>query len=385
MAPSQLTVVIERSELSSCKVAGISLTDRLIKNCISEGITEIYVMGGGKGSFSVSANEKTATVQEITNLSGIPDKDRMVFFVRDNVVIRDRLIKQVFRDCRPGRYQSASGQDLFVLDRLDKIEQGVEALADFPVLESEFTLCEGPLDVEHADQRLFKWLYKPSDGIVTVKIDRPISRIFSRLFARLPFSPAFYTYVNGLQGLLMLWFFLQGGSYAVFLGCMMYQVVAVFDCVDGEIARAKFQQSEAGARLDTSIDMISNILFMGGLSYALWNIHGDSYVMLGSSIVMLVLLGIGMMTALLYFGPKGGSFDVLALVIRKRLHRSHRLTNLFTGINYVMKRDFFALIFAILGMTGQALLIPYSLVGGLVIWNVAILFNARSILRYRYS
>ncbi|WP_417623644.1 CDP-alcohol phosphatidyltransferase family protein [Paremcibacter congregatus] len=381
MATTRIMAIIEKTEFSACKVAGLPLTDRLVKGFIAAGMTEIYVIGEIKGDREVVANEKAVTIHDVRNQEDIPHEGRTVFHIRDNIVLRDSLLSQVATDQGTGAFRSPEGKLLFTIGRLPERE----TLPDVVLTHDDFTLCSTLQDVREADRRLFSWLYKSTDGIVTVKIDRPLSRIFSRYFARFDMTPAFYTYVNGVQSLLMLWFFLHGGDNALFLGCMMYQVVAVFDCVDGEIARAKFQQSTAGARLDTGIDMLSNILFMGGLSYALWDIHGDSYVALGSYLLLLALFGIMMMITLLYFGPKGGSFDVLSLVIREKLLASERLTSVFTAVNYIMKRDFFALVFAILGMTGHALLIPYSLLGGLIVWNLAILLNARSILDYRYN
>jgi len=56
------------------------------------------------------------------------------------------------------------------------------------------------------------------------------------------------------------------------------------------------------------------------------------------------------------------------------------LTNL-NFFNYLLKRDTFALVFAVLGISGYAGLIVDLLVGGLTIWNVAIIWNARAIIR----
>jgi CDP-L-myo-inositol myo-inositolphosphotransferase len=59
----------------------------------------------------------------------------------------------------------------------------------------------------------------------------------------------------------------------------------VFDGVDGEIARATFRSSPAGAALDTGVDMATNLAFMLGVTInlglsegreACWSAAGDS-------------------------------------------------------------------------------------------------------------
>lgn len=384
MSFANFIALIEETDFSSCKVAGICLRDRLIKGCIAEGLKNIYILGSSSRTFDVTANEMTATVTVVTRISDIPEAEANVFYIRDNIIIRDTSVKNILASRAAGQYLSADGQPLFMITSLASLLADGGGEKHITLGREEYALCQSRSDVPIAEKRLFTWLYKPTDGIVTQKIDRPISRIFSRYFARFDLPPAVYTYINGLQAVLMLAIFFSGHEYAAFLGCMMYQVIAVFDCIDGEIARAKYQKSAFGAKLDTGVDMMANIMFMVGLSYLLWMEYGTDYMIMGSYILGLVLSGISLMILLLYYGPKGGSFDVLALVIRQRTQSSERLGKTFTSINYVMKRDFFALFFAILGMSGQAALIPYSLIVGLIVWNLAILYNAKSILKFRY-
>lgn len=366
-------------------MAGLSLQDRLVRGCIAAGFQEIYILGRSTAAFDTTANEKTITIQPVASLSDIPPRKTRVFHVRDNIVIRDELFQEIFNGTSQGCHISDTGDEIFILGDLEALLRGQKPEKKVTLANDQFSPCTSHKEATTADKKLFSWLYKNTDGIVTLKIDRPISRIFSRAFARYDLSPAFYTYINGLQSVLMLLIFVSGHEYAAFLGCFMYQLVAIFDCVDGEIARAKFQKSARGAQLDTGFDMVANILFMTGLSYLLWTEYGPDYLIIGTYILSLALLAISLMSVLLYYGPKGGSFDVLAMVIRHKMQSSQHLLKIFTGVNYVLKRDFFALVFAIVGMSGQILLIPYMLLGGLLIWNLAILYNAKSILKFRYT
>jgi phosphatidylglycerophosphate synthase len=60
------------------------------------------------------------------------------------------------------------------------------------------------------------------------------------------------------------------GTYWSFVwGLILFQVFSVLDGCDGEIARAKFRESERGRQLDDLFDVLSNILLVLGLSVGL--------------------------------------------------------------------------------------------------------------------
>jgi hypothetical protein len=63
---------------------------------------------------------------------------------------------------------------------------------------------------------------------------------------------------------------LPHGSYWSFLwGLVLFQVFSVLDGCDGELARAKFLESERGRRLDDLFDILSNVLLVVGLGFGL--------------------------------------------------------------------------------------------------------------------
>ena len=235
------------------------------------------------------------------------------------------------------------------------------------------------------EKLVFANLSKPTDGIVSRKINRPMSTFLSRHLVHLKIPPIVYTLMTGLLAILMLATLLSGHMMAAVLGCVLFQICSMFDGVDGEIARVTYSTSSLGARLDTGIDMVTNVLFFIGIQYALWVTYQAGYIVLGISIVILALLGIGMMTALLSFGPGGGSFDILAKVIKHRFKHTTWLLSAFDSLNNLFKRDFFAFFFMVLALLGLQILIPWFLIFGLTIWNFAILLNAKRILTWDRS
>jgi CDP-L-myo-inositol myo-inositolphosphotransferase len=54
---------------------------------------------------------------------------------------------------------------------------------------------------------------------------------------------------------------------------VLFQIFSILDGCDGEIARAKFMESERGRRLDDLFDVLSNILLVLGLGFGLRYAH----------------------------------------------------------------------------------------------------------------
>jgi 1L-myo-inositol 1-phosphate cytidylyltransferase / CDP-L-myo-inositol myo-inositolphosphotransferase len=87
-----------------------------------------------------------------------------------------------------------------------------------------------------------------------------MSRAISRRLARWPITPNQITWFSmglGVAGALLL---LQPTYAFGFLGCALFLASTILDGCDGEIARLKFQESPAGAKLDVIGDNIVHAL-----------------------------------------------------------------------------------------------------------------------------
>jgi hypothetical protein len=110
---------------------------------------------------------------------------------------------------------------------------------------------------------------KSQDGFVSRYLNRPISRVVTRLLLRFSTTPNAWTLlISPIPIVASL--ILRHGTYWSFLwGLALFQVFSVLDGCDGEIARAKFLESERGRRLDDLFDIFSNILLVVGLGFGL--------------------------------------------------------------------------------------------------------------------
>lgn len=117
-------------------------------------------------------------------------------------------------------------------------------------------------DIVASEQQLLRGIGKPSDGIVSKCLNRPISRSVTRLLLKFPIAPHTWT-MSILLLPLAAFFFLVRGDYAGFVvGTALFQLYNVLDGCDGEIARAKYLDCEKGRRLDALCDLIASLIFI---------------------------------------------------------------------------------------------------------------------------
>ena len=117
---------------------------------------------------------------------------------------------------------------------------------------------------------------KPQDGLVSRFLNRPISRLITRVLLRFPITPSIWT-MSIFPLLIVAFLFLIRGDYRGFvIGCAIFQIYSILDGCDGEIARAKNLVSRWGERLDTLCDTIGNLLLVIGVGFGLRAQHPSS-------------------------------------------------------------------------------------------------------------
>lgn len=139
--------------------------------------------------------------------------------------------------------------------------------------------------LDAAGRAILRATSKASDGIVSRRLNRPLSRAVSGLLLRLGgVRPGHATVLTALAALAMLACLIAVPSPAgLAAGAVLFQIASVIDGVDGEIARATFRSSRAGASLDSLVDALTNLAFLGGA--------GASFVMQGEGTAALVAAG----------------------------------------------------------------------------------------------
>src|SRR2546423_12716154 len=123
--------------------------------------------------------------------------------------------------------------------------------------------------IDGIERRFLRGSGKSQDGFVSRYLNRPISRTLTLLLLRFPATPNAWTWLIFPIPVIAA-FFLARGTYSSFVwGLILFQIFSILDGCDGEIARAKFMESERGRRLDDLFDVLSNILLALGLGFGL--------------------------------------------------------------------------------------------------------------------
>jgi phosphatidylglycerophosphate synthase len=143
------------------------------------------------------------------------------------------------------------------------------------------------------------------DSYLAALIDRRLSRPLTRLLVRTRATPSQITVASllvGLAGALAL----ATTSYAGRLGGVLLLIVStVLDCVDGEVARARLEQSPSGAGLDLVGDYVVHLATFAGLGIGLArqglspsSVWAASALFLGVIAAMIVIHGLFIQPAL---------------------------------------------------------------------------------------
>jgi CDP-L-myo-inositol myo-inositolphosphotransferase len=153
-----------------------------------------------------------------------------------------------------------------------------------------------PSEIVASEKHFLRHIGKSQDGIVSKFLNRPISRVITRLLLKFPITPNAWTIlIFALAPVAFV--FLVRGDYTGFLaGTALFQLINILDGCDGEIARAKYLDSERGRRLDAFCDFVANLIFVLCLGIGLFrqpsmNANTGFVYLLESLITFLIMAG----------------------------------------------------------------------------------------------
>lgn len=184
------------------------------------------------------------------------------------------------------------------------------ALAGLPAIPAEGVALRvrGPEEARTATRALWASITSASDGFVDRVFNRPAGRPLSRLLVHTPVTPNAISVGATLIGLLAAAMFAVGRPAWMVAAAVMFQVSAVIDCVDGDVARAVFKETKLGKWLDIVGDQVVHGAVFAGITVGLlmggsgkWVAGLGASAMAGAALSFLVVLR-GWRTA----GRRGG-------------------------------------------------------------------------------
>jgi 1L-myo-inositol 1-phosphate cytidylyltransferase / CDP-L-myo-inositol myo-inositolphosphotransferase len=241
------------------------------------------------------------------------------------------------------------------------------SMAEVGAIQSGETVTSRIVRLRSTGRAIVKQTGKVGDGPVSRWLNRPVSQAISRLLLKYPgMTPFAATCGTVAIAVAMALCLLFGGEAGVIWGALLFHAASVFDGVDGEIARATFQSSPAGARLDSLTDAATNIAFITGLSF---NVAQHGHMTEGAiGFGAVALLGFGLFLLGQRAKSRGANYGFNAVKDRFNAKKSWLLT----AIAQIAARDFFAFAFAVSAVAGFAIEILMAFALGAFIWFIVI-------------
>ena len=145
--------------------------------------------------------------------------------------------------------------------------------------------------VREAEGRLLQSPKGAYDGVIDTYFNRKVANGLTRLFVKAGWSPNAITILSLLIGFLAAGFFAQGAYLAGVIGALLFQLSAIVDCCDGDVARLTFRESKFGQQLDLIGDNVVHMAIFGALAWAGY-VNGGGWPLL--TLGLLAMIGNGL-------------------------------------------------------------------------------------------
>src|SRR5881397_1443642 len=164
--------------------------------------------------------------------------------------------------------------------------------------EEDWRFLAHPSEIVASEKHLLRHIGKSQDGMVSKFLNRPISRVITRLLLKLPITPNACTMLTFALAPVAFVFLVRGDYTGFLAGTALFQLINILDGCDGEIARAKYLDSERGRRLDAFCDFAANLIFVLCLGVGLFRQPSVSanirFVYLFESLITFFLMARGL-------------------------------------------------------------------------------------------
>lgn len=238
-------------------------------------------------------------------------------------------------------------------------------------------------DAREARTKILLGTIKPTDGMYA-KANRRVSLAISRWLLDTPVTPNLVTIFTLLCSILAGVVMARGSYPALVAGGFLTWVASMLDGVDGELARAKFLESELGHWLEMACDYGFYLAVVGGYSVGLTRATGDeswmTWGLVGAVGVVLSFFVVAWLKrGYARTAPEGEYYVAFQQAVGAQVSNPiHRFTRL---VNVLVTRaafPYFIVIFNVLGL--PELMFMMIVVGTQLSWTLS-LYASRVVLR----
>lgn len=128
-------------------------------------------------------------------------------------------------------------------------------------------LVRNAAEAKHAEGMLWDSLVSDTDGMVDVYFNRPMGRSLAKILVHTAVTPNQVSLCSAAIGLVAAYQFAQGDYASGILGGVLFQISAIVDCIDGDIARMVFKESRVGKWLDIVGDQVVHLAVFGAIAW----------------------------------------------------------------------------------------------------------------------
>ena len=114
-----------------------------------------------------------------------------------------------------------------------------------------------------------------TEEVVNQFFNRPVAFITAKFFLKLKRSPNFVTMFSMLFGVSAGFMFAQGEYTYILAGVVLLELMIIFDCADGQLARITGKSSSFGKTLDALADLATHLSVFYGVAFAVFARTGN--------------------------------------------------------------------------------------------------------------
>ncbi|MCC7263805.1 MAG: CDP-alcohol phosphatidyltransferase family protein [Candidatus Latescibacteria bacterium] len=237
-----------------------------------------------------------------------------------------------------------------------------------------------------AKNRLFSQVTKSTSGFISRHLNARISIPISKVLIETGISPHLVTSLLVMpSGLATAYLVTRPDQYAWLAAAgVLWQLAAILDRCDGEIARVTLSESKFGAWFDTVTDNIAYLCAYGGMLVGLHRVHPGSpfYLYPGISAICAMLVTLGIMYS---YALKTGSGSLQNYMVGLAKHVPeeqkggyYRFTQRY---GFLAKRDTFSFIFFLSALANALEFMYWFTVVGVHLVAVGVLISQRKMLQ----
>ena len=346
-------VILCDPDTSTLRVAGLMVIDRLVVAAHRAGAE--YIIAVSENSLPPLERTRALGIT-VASAAARPELTRPTLVLSTRLLVQPPDLQRLME--QRGRLMGRDGTPLpagviteFAGHTLE------EQLSALPALVAEGVAkpITDAVSAAAAARVLWSSLSTSLDGFVDKHFNRPAGHYLSKILVHTPVSPNQVSVVASLIGLAAAWLFAQGHHRAALWGAILFQLSAIVDCVDGDLARVMFKESRLGRWLDIVGDQMVHISIFAGIGIGLYRARiADPLLPLVASAAVGVVIA-------------------LIVVVRGQLQpESPRKTRLKKLIDATASRDFSVVLLVLTILDRLSWFLWLTAIGVHVFWLVAL-------------